>query len=272
MSYFAVHIVCPQPLADTISVMLGEQGCNGTWYENGRLIAYFSSNHYNSSAVHHLLESFNLVAEQITEKKEQNWNKLWEDNFKESIISRDIRVRAPFHVSKDYKHDIVILPKMAFGTGHHETTQLSAAALDKLDCKNKVVLDMGCGSGLLAILASQKGAKQVLAIDYDQNSVDNSIENVQLNNAQNVSVEHSDNVTHLTYKFDIIVSNIVKNINLSLLPQFAAKLKQNGTLILCGFLDKDLDQLKKEAMVHNLKLLNHATAKNWLQTTFTLNK
>ncbi len=269
MSYKAVHIACDDEQSETISYLLQEQGFDGSVYENGRLIAYCKSTIFSKTAADDLLSRFNLVAEFIDDVEDQNWNTLWEENFKDSDIGLNIHVRAPFHPAKDVKHDIIILPKMAFGTGHHETTQLSALALEKLECNDKTVLDMGCGSGLLAILASQKGAKQVIAIDYDIHSVENTTENVQLNAVKNVEIQQADNLTHLTHKFDIIVSNIVKNINLNLLPQFVDKLNDSGTLILCGFLDTDLDTLQKAATAHHLKLIDYNTDNHWLQTRFT---
>ena len=157
---------------------------------------------------------------------------------------------------------------MAFGTGHHETTQLSAIALEKLDCKNKIVLDMGCGSGLLAILASQKEAKDVIAIDYDQNCINNTNENIQLNKVKNVFTMKDDTLSKIEDGIDIIVSNIVKNINLKLLPQFADKLTENGILILCGFLTKDFDNLIQESTKYGFSLTDKNTQNCWLQTQF----
>ncbi|MBT8326483.1 MAG: 50S ribosomal protein L11 methyltransferase [Bacteroidia bacterium] len=269
MSYKAVHIACNDNQSETISYLLQELGFEGSAYENGRLIAYCKPDNYQANEVSILLNKFGLVAEFIDDVEDRNWNTIWEENFKDSDIGDNIHVRAPFHPAKKVTHDIIILPKMAFGTGHHETTQLSALALEKLDCSKKTVLDMGCGSGLLAILASQKGAKQVIAIDYDIHSVENTKENVQLNGIKNVEIQQADNLTHLTHKFDIIVSNIVKNINLNLLPQFVERLSDSGTLILCGFLETDLDVLKQAASAHHLKLIDYNTDNNWLQTRFT---
>ncbi len=268
MNYTAVQIVCESDIADTISFLLQEEGYLGTSYEKGMLVGYIEQENFDRKTIDELLQNFNLIPERIFDLPEQNWNQLWEDNFKDSWIGKSIHVRAPFQPKVEVKHDIVISPKMAFGTGHHETTKLSALSLEKLNCENSVVLDMGCGSGILAILADQKEAEKVIAIDYDINSVENARENVQLNGCQNVEVMQGDNITSLTDKFDIIVSNIVKNINLSLLPQFVDKLKASGTLILCGFLAEDLNQLVQEAEAHNLKLIEQNTDNNWLQTRF----
>lgn len=270
MSYKAVHIICDPDLEETISFLLQEAGYQGTSYEKGRLIAYCKIEDYHEKATHELLANFELIPEQVADVANENWNAMWEENFKEAIIGDNIQARAPFHPSNGYKHDIIITPKMAFGTGHHETTRLSGISLEKLDCEGKAVLDMGCGSGLLAILASQKGAKRVLAIDYDANCVENTQENIQLNKAVNVEVMQADSVTHLTEKFDIIVSNIVKNINLRLLPEFVAKLNHGGHLILCGFLDQDLAEQQTAATAHGLKLIEQHVDNKWLQTQYIL--
>jgi ribosomal protein L11 methyltransferase len=272
MSYKAVHLLCDEDLEETISFLLQEAGYEGTSYEKGRLIAYCKSENFNHDQLNEVLENFSLIPEQVTDVANENWNAMWEENFKEAIIGENIQARAPFHPSSGYKHDIIITPKMAFGTGHHETTRLSGISLEKLDCENKAVLDMGCGSGLLAILASQKGANRILAIDYDQKCVENTQENIQLNNAQNVEVMQADSVALLTEKFDIIVSNIVKNINLRLLPEFVDKLNDDGHLILCGFIDEDLNQLEQAATAQGLKLTEKNIDNNWLQTQFRFDK
>jgi ribosomal protein L11 methyltransferase len=270
MSYKAIHIICDQDLEETISFLLQKSGYEGTSYEKGRLIAYCKAENYKEDETLALLANFGLSLEQIVDVVNENWNAMWEENFKEAIIGEHIQARAPFHPSSGYKHDIIITPKMAFGTGHHETTRLSGIALEQLDCEDKAVLDMGCGSGLLAILASQKGARRVLAIDYDTNCTDNTHENIQLNKAKNVEVQQADSVKHLTEKFDIIVSNIVKNINLRLLPEFVAKLNSGGHLILCGFLDQDFDEQQTAASAHGLTLVGKHIDNNWLQTEYIL--
>ena len=271
MSYKAVHIICDPDLEETISFLLQEEGFSGTSYEQGKLIAYCNTEDYDEVRLQKVLDNFSLKAEQIIEEEEQNWNQIWEDNFKEAIIGEHIQARAPFHPSSGYKHDIIITPKMAFGTGHHETTRLSGISLEKLNCEGKAVLDMGCGSGLLAILASQKGANRVLAIDYDEKCVENTKENIQLNNAVNVEVMQADSVRNLTEKFDIIVSNIVKNINLILLPELVARLNPGGHVILCGFLDTDLAEQENAASAQGLKLIEQHVDNHWLQTQYTKN-
>jgi ribosomal protein L11 methyltransferase len=268
MEFKAIHILCDDEISETLSFLLQENGYEGTSFEENQLIAYCKASTFDSLALKSILQPFNIEPDKILDVGLQNWNEIWESNFKEAYIGDHIHVRAPFHPSKNIKHDIIILPKMAFGTGHHETTQLSAIALEKLDCKNKIVLDMGCGSGLLAILASQKEAKGVIAIDYDQNCINNTNENIQLNKVKNVFTMKDDTLSKIEDGIDIIVSNIVKNINLKLLPQFADKLTENGILILCGFLTKDFDNLIQESTKYGFSLTDKNTQNGWLQTQF----
>lgn len=268
MEFKAIHILCDDEISETLSFLLQENGYEGTSFEKNQLIAYCKASTFDSLALKSILQPFNIEPDRIIDVGYQNWNQIWESNFKEAYIGDHIHVRAPFHHAKNIKHNIIILPKMAFGTGHHETTQLSAIALEKLDCKNKIVLDMGCGSGLLAILASQKEAKKIFAIDYDQNCIDNTNENIQLNKVKNVFTIKDDSLSKIKEGIDIIVSNIVKNINLKLLPQFADKLTENGILILCGFLTEDFDDLIQESKRYSFSLTYKNTQKGWLQTQF----
>lgn len=268
MGFKAVHISCDDTTSETLSFLLQENGYEGTSFEKNQLIAYCKISSFDSSKLESILKPFGIKHDKIQDVNSQNWNKIWESNFMNAEIGSQIHARAPFHSPKNVKHDIIISPKMAFGTGHHETTQLSAIALEKLDCSDKVILDMGCGSGLLSILASQKGAKKVIAIDYDQNCIANTKENIQLNNAKNVITIQDDSLSQVDENLDIIVSNIVKNININLLPQFINKLNNNGILILCGFLAEDMNVLIQESQKHGLKIIDQNTKNGWLQTQF----
>lgn len=268
MSYTTVHIECNEELAETISTLLLEIGFDGTAYENGLLQAFIPASEFDNNALNKIADSLELHIKAITDTPDQNWNQLWEDNFHDLSIDNQIHIRAPFHQDKGFKHEIIIHPKMAFGTGHHGTTQLMLKEMLNIDFKNKTVLDMGCGSGILSILASQKGANKVTAIDYDINSVENSSENTQLNKIQNVTILQSDNLDKVTTTFDIILSNIVKNINLSLMPSFSRCLKPGGLLVICGLLITDLDEATQTAKALNLKLLQHSNDGEWLRLNF----
>ena len=268
MAYHSIHIKCKEAEAETISTVLLENNYLGTSYERGILVAYILKENLDEAQLKTILKSLNLSIDQQHETKEENWNALWESNFHESIIDDRVQIRAPFHPEKALEHQIVIHPKMAFGTGQHGTTQLMIKAMLQHSFLEADVLDMGCGSGILAIMAEKLGAKTVLAVDYDENSIRNCQENVQLNKVQNVSILQDENLEQVTKTFDIILSNIVKNINLSLLDQFEAKLRAGGTLILCGLLKNDLQEAQTKAKALNLNLTNHTSDREWLQLAF----
>ncbi|MFY0642971.1 MAG: 50S ribosomal protein L11 methyltransferase [Bacteroidia bacterium] len=268
LSYHSIHIKCNDQEAELASAVLLDKGYAGTSYEDGILVAYVDSRQYAAEDSKSLIQSIGLTIDKEYQSEDQNWNELWESNFHETIIDDRIQIRAPFHKSKGLEYELIIHPKMAFGTGHHGTTQLMLRAMLRQDFKGATVLDMGCGSGILAIMAMQLGAKSVDAIDYDINSIVNCKENVQLNVTPNVNILQAENLEQVTKTFDIILSNIVKNINLSLLPQFAAKLSTSGTLILCGLLENDLKEAQTVAEALNLKLINHTSNGEWLQLAF----
>ena len=146
------------------------------------------------------------------EVAQTNWNAEWEKNFEPIQVDDLVSIRAPFHDNPNLKYDIVIEPKMSFGTGHHETTHMMVQHLLKLDLENKKVLDMGCGTGILAIFAEMKGAKPLDAIDIDNWCYENSLENVARNNCENISVYEGDASLLTGKKYDVIIANINRNI------------------------------------------------------------
>ncbi len=201
--------------------------------------------------------------------EQQNWNKEWESSFQPIEIDNKCYIRAPFHQPKQgFEYDVIIEPKMSFGTGHHETTQLMIQQLLKLDVKNKSLLDMGCGTGVLAIVAAMLGANPITAIDIDDWSVENSIENLQKNNINNVLV-HKGNVKLLDKKiFHTILANINKNVLLADMTFYVQSLEQNGNLVLSGFFDTDTEELKNKAKELGLKFKNKVVNNQWATLHF----
>lgn len=199
-----------------------------------------------------------------------NWNIEWEKNFEPVVISELLCIRAPFHPKNEkVKNEIVIMPKMSFGTGHHQTTRLVCEHMFSLEFKNKRVLDMGCGTGVLAILAKQLGANDILAIDIDDWSVENSIENCATNNALEIIVKKGDVADLKTeLPFDILLANINKNILKQHLPSYASKLNKNGILILSGFFMTDVEELKLVAKENGLNYLNTNNELEWAMLVF----
>jgi ribosomal protein L11 methyltransferase len=195
---------------------------------------------------------------------QQNWNKEWESNFEPIDVAGQCYIRAPFHEPKrNYKYDIIIEPKMSFGTGHHQTTQLMMQKLLTLDLKNRSLLDMGCGTGILAIAASKMGADSITAIDIDEWSYTNSIENLQKNNIENVRMYKGGAELLSGKTFFTILANINKNVLLKDMLYYINSLEQDGNLIMSGFFDTDISELKTKATTLGLKLKDTMIENGW---------
>lgn len=202
--------------------------------------------------------------------EDQNWNAVWESNYPPVLIANRCFVRAPFHEpDPKAEFNILIKPKMAFGTAHHETTELMTELLLETDVAGKVVLDMGCGTGVLAILASMKGAERITAIDFDEWAYKNSLENVEVNSIENIEVLMGDaEKINTSEKFDLILANINKNTLLKDLIVYASALKGDGQLFLSGFYDSDLVDISNKAMENGLIFDSSRTKNKWTAAVY----
>jgi ribosomal protein L11 methyltransferase len=212
-------------------------------------------------------KEFNIVAE-YSEMAQTNWNAEWEKNFNPIIVDDLVSIRAPFHNNPNVKYDIVIEPKMSFGTGHHETTYMMVQHLLQLKLENKKVLDMGCGTGILAIFAEMKGAKPIDAIDIDNWCYLNSIENAERNNCNSISVYEGDASLLNNKNYDVIIANINRNILLNDIKIYANCLSSEGILLLSGFYKEDFTIINKEAENQKLKLDGELIKNNWMSLKF----
>jgi ribosomal protein L11 methyltransferase len=212
-------------------------------------------------------KEFNIIAEYI-EMAQTNWNAEWEKNFNPIIVDDLVSIRAPFHNNPNVKYDIVIEPKMSFGTGHHETTYMMVQHLLQLKLENKKVLDMGCGTGILAIFAEMKGAKPIDAIDIDNWCYLNSIENAERNNCNSISVYEGDASLLKNKNYDVIIANINRNILLNDIKIYANCLSSGGILLLSGFYKEDFTIINKEAENQKLKLDGELIKNNWMSLKF----
>jgi ribosomal protein L11 methyltransferase len=212
---------------------------------------------------------FDFILEVIAD---QNWNEVWEQNYFEPLLIEDqCMIRAPFHETyPTAKYEIIINPKMAFGTGNHETTHLMIRAILDLELKGKEVLDMGCGSGILAILSAMKGAAAITAIDIDEWSTNNTIENAGLNHIGNILVRQGDASLLTDQKFDVILANIQRNILLQDMAAYRKVLKNGGLLIMSGFYATDLEAIEEMTNSLGLKMTGSAERSNWCAASFRL--
>lgn len=201
---------------------------------------------------------------------QQNWNKEWESSFQPIEVVGKCYIRAPFHEKKaGFLLDVIIEPKMSFGTGHHDTTQLMIQHLLLLNVKNQSLLDMGCGTGVLAIVASMLGANPIEAVDIDDWSYENTIENLAKNNINNVIVNKGDAQILEGKLFNTILANINKNVLLADIPKYKKVLQKGGNLVLSGFFETDMDEIKAKAENLGLKYEGSKISNQWAALHFT---
>ncbi|MCL9769932.1 50S ribosomal protein L11 methyltransferase [Flavobacterium sp. HXWNR69] len=202
------------------------------------------------------------------EIEQVNWNEEWEKNFEPIDVDGKCHVRAPFHEKTNAEYDIVIEPKMSFGTGHHETTHMMIQHLLETDLVGKKTLDMGCGTAILAILAEMKGAQPIDAIDIDNWCYLNSIENAERNNCKHISVYEGDASLLIGKKYDVIIANINRNILLNDMQQYVACLNENGILFLSGFYTEDIPVISESCTSKGLTYVKQFERNNWVALKF----
>lgn len=272
MNYFEVHFnILPNEdyISDVLAAELGEIGFDSFLPSDEGLDAYVMESSFDEAKVKDLLSDFPFEASieyKVSKIESKNWNEEWEKNFFEPIvIGNDCVIHSSFHKNvPQAKYDIVIDPKMAFGTGHHETTSLVIARLLKMELEGKTLLDMGCGTAVLAILAVMRGAKNVVAIDIDTWCTENSIENIEINSIQGIDVQLGGAELLAGLHFDVVIANINRNILLDDMEQYAACLSSGGELYMSGFYKEDIPLIEAEANRNGLKLIDYNEKNNWV--------
>jgi ribosomal protein L11 methyltransferase len=216
-----------------------------------------------------ILQSEEFTIDYIFEEIEQvNWNEEWEKNFEAINVDGNCHVRAPFHPKTNAEYDIVIEPKMSFGTGHHETTHMMIQHLLEMDVAGMKTLDMGCGTAILAILAEMKGALPIDAIDIDNWCYLNSIENAERNKCTHISVYEGDAALLQGKKYDLIIANINRNILLNDMQSYVDCLNTNGTLLLSGFYQEDIPFIDTSCTEKGLTFVKKLERNNWASLKF----
>jgi len=267
--YFTVEP--KDPGAEILMAELGEKAFESFEETETGLSAYVQKQFWDENILSDI-QIFNSdefkISYTVEEIEQVNWNEEWERNFEPIEVDDTCRVRAPFHEYKDVTYDIVIEPKMSFGTGHHETTFMMIQHLLETDLQGKKTLDMGCGTAILAILAEMKGAHPIDAIDIDNWCYLNSIENAERNSCTHITVEEGDAALLAGRKYDVIIANINRNILLNDMQQYVECLNNNATLLLSGFYEEDIPFITESCNEKGLTLVNKHQKNNWVALKF----
>ncbi|MCU0446371.1 MAG: 50S ribosomal protein L11 methyltransferase [Microscillaceae bacterium] len=273
MNYLELNIKIAPEFAEILTAELGEIGFESFVDTENGFNAYILENQLVMDdlqaieAQYQDLFSFEYQT-QIIEQK--NWNAIWESEYEPVIVNDKCLIYSTFHqITKKYPYEILINPKMSFGTGHHETTTLMIEHQLETDHQNQAVLDAGCGTGVLAIMASKLGANQIDAIDIDEWAVTNTLENIALNNCSYIKVYQSDlQNAPLTEKYDIILANINKNVLLEEIKLYRQYLTPNGVLLLSGFYEIDIVDICQETQKYGFELIATKQKNQWVSLKF----
>lgn len=274
MDFIQVSITAPPDLTDILTAELSQYGYDTFMETEDGLAAYTTEDIFSEVDVESVLARYNhdgTIAYTTQKIEKQNWNEEWEKNFEPLLISEVCSVRASFHPPpENVQYDIVINPKMSFGTGHHETTTLMIENQLTINHRGKRVLDMGCGTGILAIMAGKLGANPVVAVDIEDWTVENARENMATNGCPEIEVRLGD-VQQIAADapYDMILANINRNVLLNDIPAYAEKLVPGGTLVLSGFYTEDLEPIKARALDHQFTYTSSRTKNNWVSVVFT---
>lgn len=253
---------------------MAEIGFDSFVETNNGFEAYIPEELFSLGALDAILEGYQNDFDFVVDSEyieDQNWNEEWEKNyFQPLVIGGECMIRAPFHTEyPNAKYEIIIDPNMAFGTGNHETTATIVESILQNDVSGKTILDMGCGTGILSILASLKGAKHITAIDIDKWSFEGTLENAKLNNITNIEVQLGDAALLGEQNFDLIFANIHKNVLLEDMEIYYKVLNPEGTLIMSGFYTEDIPDIKQKAESLKMKDAGYVEKNNWVAHSFT---
>jgi len=264
---YTFNVSPKEPGTEILIAELGEVGFESFVENEEGVEAFIQKTDWNAQVLEdiYVLNSGEFqISFEMKEIEQTNWNSEWEKNFNPIQVDGLVSIRAPFHENPNLKYDIVIEPKMSFGTGHHETTHMMVQHLLALDVAGKKVLDMGCGTGILAIFAEIKGAQSIDAIDIDNWCYQNSLENVERNNCKHISVFEGDASLLKDKKYEVIIANINRNILLNDMHNYTSCLNENGVILLSGFYKEDIPTIDAEVIKYGLKVDKQIERNNWV--------
>lgn len=268
MDYIKITFAELQPeQKDILIAQLADAGYEGFEEKDNSLDAFISKKNFDTGLLREI--SFKYQTPYSLQKiAETNWNQLWESNFEPVIVNDFVAVRADFHQPiPTTKFEIVITPKMSFGTGHHATTYMMIELMKEIDFNERSVMDFGTGTGILAILAEKSGAEKVLAIDNDNWSIANANENFKKNNCKRIDLQKASDASS-DIRFDIILANINKNIILENLETLVSVLKTGGTILFSGLLQNDKQEIVESVKKFDLIMAKDLVLDNWIAVQF----
>jgi len=268
MYYTSLQVICDPEFSEILIAEMGDAGFDTFMETEQGFEAYTEEENFDQTKLQEIKAKYQQltpVEYTVSKVEKQNWNEIWENSYQPINVENKCLIRADFHrAEKKYPYEIIITPKMSFGTGHHQTTYLMIKNQLEIDHQNKIVMDAGCGTAILSVMASKLGAKKVEAFDIDEWSVSNGKENIEINKCSTIHHQQG-KISDLTFdsNFDIILANINKNVLLQEMAQYAAYLNPGGLLLLSGFYENDIPDLLREGAKYRMKEVQRDERENW---------
>jgi ribosomal protein L11 methyltransferase len=264
MKHIKIEVIANDYQQEELIALFDEYNATGFEQTDVKLMAYFTEEDFVREEIEKILEGYSF---EMNEVEEKNWNEEWERNFQPVIVEDFVGVRAHFHQPiSNVQYEIVITPKMSFGTGHHATTYMMMLQMKELDFIDKTVFDFGTGTGILAILAEMLGAKRIIAIDVDDWSIENAKENFERNNCSKIDVSLSSHIP--PEQFDIVLANINRNVILEYMTYLVKALRKNAFILFSGLLVADENDIRSSAELNGLSFVTKKERQGWLSLLF----
>ncbi len=269
MYYSRLKVICDAEFSEILMAEIGEVGFDTFMETDDGFEAYVEKENYNKELLQSIKEKYKRLTPLVFYQdriEKQNWNEEWEKNYEPIIVDDRCLIRADFHkIEKKYPYEIIITPKMSFGTGHHQTTYLMIKNQLDINHQNKRVMDAGCGTSILSVMAAKLGAREIEAFDIDEWSVSNGKENIEVNGCESIIHQQLGKLSDFIFKgkFDIILANINKNVLLDEMELYRNLLQPEGLLLLSGFYTSDITDLLREANPLGLQEVRRDEKETW---------